>query len=80
MSESYYDFVQEFPEYKARVHELKMSDQHFAKLFLAYQECNDSLHRMVQEIETPSDAVIEEFKKHRLHLKDEMLAMIKRVA
>jgi uncharacterized protein YdcH (DUF465 family) len=80
MSATHHDFVHEFPEYKMQVHELKLSNMHFAKLFNAYQECNNSLHRIELEIETPSDAVVEELKKKRLHLKDEMLGMIKQAA
>jgi len=30
----HHDLVHEFPEHKARIHELKMNQQHFAKLFL----------------------------------------------
>ncbi len=75
-----HDFLQEFPEYKDAVHRLKGSDQHFVKLFEAYQECNGQLHRIEQEIETPSDAFVEELKKKRLNLKDQMLAVLRKAA
>lgn len=73
-----HDFLHEYPDYKDRVHALKMSDQHFAKLYTAYQECSNALHRIEQEIETPSDAHVEDLKKQRLHLKDELLAMLRK--
>lgn len=80
MSNMHHDFLQEYPEYKNTVHALKGKDQHFVKLFDAYQDCNAQLHRIEQEIETPSDAFVEELKKKRLHLKDEMLEIIRKAA
>ncbi len=77
MSNTPHDFLQEFPEFKERVHTLKMSDQHFARLYQAYQDCSNALHRIEQEIETPSDAHVEDLKKQRLHLKDRLLAIIR---
>jgi uncharacterized protein YdcH (DUF465 family) len=35
------------------------------------------IRRIEQEIETPSDDYTEELKKKRLHLKDELFAMLK---
>jgi len=80
MSSTPHDFVQEFPEYKEQVHQLKMQDQHFSRLFQDYQDCNNTLHRIEQEIETPSDAHVETLKKQRLHLKDQLLAALKKAA
>lgn len=71
-----HDLVHEFPEYKERIHQLKMENAHFARLFEEYDDLDHELRRIQQEIETPSDEVVETFKKKRLHLKDELLAMI----
>jgi hypothetical protein len=68
--------VHEFPEHKERIHQLKMENAHFARLFKEYDDLDHELRRIQQEIETPSDEVVETFKKKRLHLKDELLAMI----
>jgi len=73
----HHDLVHEFPEHKARIHELKMNQQHFAKLFDQYDELNHQLRRIEQEIETPSDDFVESLKVKRLHLKDELYKMIK---
>lgn len=70
--------AQEFPEYKERIHELKMSDNHFARLFDEYHEVNREVQRIEQEIETPSDEVTEQLKKQRLHLKDELYIMLRK--
>lgn len=80
MSNTSHDFLHEFPEFKERVHALKLSDQHFVKLYTAYQDCSNALHRIEQEIETPSDAHVEDLKKQRLHLKDQLLTIIRKAA
>lgn len=71
-----HDLLHEFPEHKERIHNLKMENNHFARLFNEYHELDHQIHRIQQEIETPSDAVAEELKLKRLHLKDDLLKMI----
>lgn len=73
-----HDLVHEFPEHKERIHELKINDHHFARLFDQYHELDQHLHRIQQDIETPADEVVESLKKQRLHLKDELLALLKK--
>lgn len=70
----------EMPEYKEAIHALKVSDAHFAKLFHEYDEVDKELHRIASEIETPSDDVVEQLKKKRMVLKDEIYAMLKKAA
>jgi hypothetical protein len=72
-----HDLIHELPEYRERIHELKISDTHFAKLFKEYHEVDHEIHRIEEGIETPSDDYTEELKKKRLHMKDELLTMIK---
>lgn len=72
-----HDLHHEFPEFKDKIHELKMSDGHFQRLFKEYDEIVHKLHQIEQEIETPSDDVIEEMKKQRLHLKDQLFVMLR---
>ena len=71
-----HDLLLEFPEHKERIHHLKMENNHFARFFDEYDELNHQIHRIQQDIETPSDEVVEELKKKRLQLKDDLLAMI----
>lgn len=70
------DLAQEFPELKAKIHELKVSDRHFAKLFDVYHTINKEVHRIEAGIEAVSDQYMEELKKQRLGLKDELFEMI----
>ncbi len=72
-----HDLIHEFPEYKDRIHELKVSDPEFAKLFDEYHEIDNEVRRIEEGIETPSDEYTEELKMRRLRLKDELYAMLK---
>jgi uncharacterized protein YdcH (DUF465 family) len=74
------ELAQEYPQYKDAIHDLKASNAHFAKLFEEYHRVTRELSRVAQEIETPSDEVVEQMKKKRLTLKDELFAMIKKAA
>lgn len=72
-----HDLIHEFPEYKDRIHELKVSDPEFAKLFDEYHEIDNEVRRIEEGIETPSDEYTEKLKMRRLRLKDELYAMLK---
>ena len=71
-----HDLHHEFPEFNDQIHKLKMSDGHFQRLFKEYDEIVHQLVRVEQDIETPSDDVVEEMKKQRLHLKDQLYVML----
>lgn len=72
-----HDLLHEFPEYKDRIHELKISNNHFAKIFSQYHDVDHEIHRIEEGIETPADEYVEELKKKRLQMKDELFAMLK---
>ncbi|HEY9200858.1 MAG TPA: YdcH family protein [Gammaproteobacteria bacterium] len=71
-----HDLIHELPEHKERIHELKTSNPHFARLFDKYHDVDHQVRRIEEGIETPSDDFTEELKKERLHLKDELFSMI----
>ncbi|WP_417516088.1 YdcH family protein [Marinobacter sp.] len=72
-----HDLLRELPESKDAIHKLKMTDQHFAKLFETYHDIDHEVHRIEQGVETTSDEYLEEQKKKRLSLKDELYGMIR---
>lgn len=72
-----HDLVHELPEYRDQIHDLKMNDRHFSKLFDQYHEVDHEVHRIEQGVETPSDEYLEEKKKERLNLKDQLFTMLK---
>lgn len=75
-----HDLLHEFPEHKEQIHELKMKDSHFARLFDAYHEIDDEIHRIEQGVENTSDEYLESLKYKRLNHKDQLLAIIKAAA
>lgn len=72
-----HDLIHELPEHRERIHELKMSDAHFARLFEEYHEVDHEVHRIEEGVETPSDEYVHEVKAKRLRLKDDLLRIIK---
>jgi uncharacterized protein YdcH (DUF465 family) len=73
-----HDLIHEFPEHRDLIHSLKMNNRHFAKLFDEYHEIDHEIHRIEEGVENTSDDYLEERKKKRLALKDELYAMINR--
>ena len=55
MSHVPHELAEEFPDQIDRMHELKQSDAHFAKLFDEYHELNRAVHRAETNIEPLSD-------------------------
>lgn len=71
-----HDLVHELPEFRERIHELKVSNRHFAKLFDEYDELDHQIRRGETQVEVHSDEFMEELKKKRLALKDELFHML----
>jgi uncharacterized protein YdcH (DUF465 family) len=71
-----HDLLHELPEHKEAIHELKMNNAHFAKLFEEYHATDKEVHRIEENIETPSDNYTHEQKIKRLALKDALLKLI----
>ena len=67
-----HDLHHEFPEFQEAIHGRKMSDAHFATLFEQYHRINREVQRIETGVENTSDAYLEQCKKERLHLKDEL--------
>lgn len=72
----HHDLIHEFPEYRDRIHALKVSDSRFAQLFAEYHELDREVRRHEVDVEPVADEYLEALKKKRLHLKDELYAMI----
>ncbi len=77
MSHVPHELHEEFPQDGERIHTLKTSNAHFARLADQYHDVNRAIHRAEAEVEPTSDDVLEEMKKQRLHLKDEIAAMLR---
>lgn len=76
MSHVPHELAEEFPEHTDTMHRLKTEDAHFAKLFDAYHEVNRAIHRAETNIEPTDDAHMEDMRKQRMQLKDEIYGML----
>lgn len=65
-----------FHEHRDLVTRLKNDDQHFRKLFDEHNELDARISRLDERIELATDVEIEELKKRKLHLKDELYAIV----
>jgi len=72
-----HDLVHEFPESRDAIHELKMNNNHFSRLFDQYHDKDHEVHRIEAGVENTSDEYLDVRKKERLKLKDELYKMIK---
>ncbi|MGK0673838.1 MAG: YdcH family protein [Halothiobacillaceae bacterium] len=77
MTVDHHDLVHEFPEYKERIHQLKMTDAHFARLFEEYNDLTNTIEVLENRGVPVADESIEDMKKQRLKLKDELYAMLR---
>lgn len=76
MSNTPHQLADEFPNDHALLHRLKLEDQHFVTLADRYQAVNGEIHRIEAGVENTSDEYAEGLKKQRLHLIDEIAAIM----
>ena len=72
-----HDLHSEFPEFNDAIHELKVSNAHFTKLFNDYHDVDHEVRRIETGVENTSDEYLEDKKKIRLNLKDQLFQMLK---
>ncbi|CAH9051829.1 hypothetical protein PSECIP111951_01655 [Pseudoalteromonas holothuriae] len=72
-----HSLAKELPEFKDKIHELKMKDRHFARLFDDYHNLDHEVIRIEEGVENTSDEYLDSLKKQRLHLKDQLYAILK---
>ena len=71
-----HELHEEFPEAVEKIHDLKGNNAHFATLADRYHTINRSIHRMESGVEPVADETLEDQKKQRLLLKDEIFQML----
>ncbi|ASP31958.1 YdcH family protein [Labrenzia sp. VG12] len=76
MSHVPHELHEEFPEAAEALHHLKVNDAHFARLADEYHTINREVHRIETDVAPASDEVLEDLKKKRLHLKDQIAALL----
>lgn len=78
MSNTPHELAQEFPEHLHKMHALKTGDTRFARLFDEYHDVNRAIHRAETDVEPVGDAHMENMRKQRMVLKDEIYGMLTR--
>ncbi|WP_373777055.1 YdcH family protein [Glaesserella sp.] len=67
-----------FPEFRDLITKLKTEDAHFARLFDKHNELDHKIKNMEAGIELATSTDIEILKKEKLHIKDELYAILKK--
>lgn len=68
----------EFPQDTAILHELKLNDRHYQTLAARYDDINREIQRIETGVAPAADDHLETLKKQRLHLLDDIAAIITR--
>jgi len=68
MSHTPHELAEEFPEFTDKMHSLKVSDAHFAKLADAYHEINRKVHRAETNVEPIEQLAEDQLRKERASL------------
>jgi len=72
-----HDILHEFPEHKEKIYELKISNNHFRKLFDEYHEVNHTIHRFETVAEARTDEYLNGLKMKRGWLKKGIASYLK---
>ncbi len=76
MNVEHHDLVHELPEHRQKIHELKLEDAHFARLFDEYHMVTKEVEHLENEGVPVSDEDFELRKKKRVQLKDRLYSML----
>jgi len=76
MTHTPHELHEEFPEFAAKIHEMKTGNNHFARLADEYHRLNRDIHRAETDVEPTTDEHLEEMKRERLKLKDEIFTIL----
>lgn len=79
MSDQDHDLASEFPEARDILHQLKVEDSRFQEVSAEYHAINKEVFRLETGIEAGSDQRLEDLKKQRLTILDEIAGMIAQV-
>lgn len=78
MAHTPHELAEDFPEHAQKIHDLKLSNAHFARVADEYHVLNRSIHRAETGTEPVSEFTETEMRKSRMALKDEIAAILSR--
>ncbi len=67
-----------FPEYRELINELKANDSYFLDIFKKHDHLDQQVRNMELRLEPGSHIEIENLKKEKLLLKDELYALLRK--
>jgi uncharacterized protein YdcH (DUF465 family) len=76
MLQAHHPLASDFPEFKDKIHTLKVSSTHFARLEREYEELDKAIVRLESGVEHGSAREIEQKKLQRVFLKDELYGLL----
>jgi uncharacterized protein YdcH (DUF465 family) len=76
MNVDHHDLHHEFPEHATAIHALKLGSKHFARLFDEYHTLTSQVESIEGRDSPVADVALEDMKKKRLKLKDELYVML----
>lgn len=80
MEGHHHKLADEFPEFKDRIHTLKVGNPHFAKVLERWEALDKQIARAEARIELMSEDAEEELRRTRVRLKDELYEMLRQGA
>jgi uncharacterized protein YdcH (DUF465 family) len=72
-----HDILHEFPEFKAKIEELKKADHDFALIMIQHDELDAEIRSLEEHEQPVSDTYMEDLKKRRAKLKDRIYEQLK---
>ena len=76
MQVEHHDLHHEFPEFLESIQTLKISSNRFSRMYDEYHNLTGEVERLEEEDLPVDDFAIENMKKQRVKLKDEMYQML----
>lgn len=78
MTHTPHDLTTEFPNHAAELHDLKLTDAHFARLAERYNEINKRIHQAETLVEPASPEHETDLRRERMVLKDQIARILTR--
>ncbi|PCI33193.1 MAG: hypothetical protein COB54_05470 [Alphaproteobacteria bacterium] len=76
MTHIHHTLAEEFSEHLDKMHNMKLTNQYFVNLHEKYDKANEEINQIESGLEPTSDIFLEDLKKKRLVLKDEIYTLI----
>ena len=80
MSHTPHELAEQFPNHADAIHKLRQENPHFARISDDYHQLNRDIHRAETNVEPTDDFHLEEMKKKRLLLLDEVRNLLSTTA